>query len=214
MRNKNEEIHLFILEEDRKEKRLRSFRERIHSGEVLSAAKQPFTLPNASFAPSEEEPCNTESRVHKNRRLTIGLRISAMAVACSLVSIIALWQLDAIVNQNLYSFGLQFSLEWAAPYWTAIRIAMAMSVMMLIAAVLFVAYELDHRTAEKETREQCETFVLADGSTVRVRGVIETLEQSDEYSIDKADYMQTDSRPYMQNGTRDLDVTERNERTL
>jgi hypothetical protein len=34
---------------------------------------------------------------------------------------LSLSRIDSIVNVELYSYGLQFSLNWAVPYWTALR---------------------------------------------------------------------------------------------
>ena len=63
-----------------------------------------------------------------------------MAVA-SLISMIAAFQLDIIVNQDLYAYGLQFSDVWAYPYWTAIRLIFAMSWLSIIATVAFQVYK-------------------------------------------------------------------------
>lgn len=63
-----------------------------------------------------------------------------MAVA-SLVTMIAAFQLDVIVNQELYGYGLQFSDVWAYPYWTAIRLIFAMSWLSIIATVAFQVYK-------------------------------------------------------------------------
>lgn len=63
-----------------------------------------------------------------------------MAIS-SLVSMIATFQLDIIVNQQLYGYGLQFSQVWAFPYWTAIRLIFAMSWLSIIATVAFQVYK-------------------------------------------------------------------------
>ncbi|RLI16533.1 hypothetical protein DRO44_05135, partial [Candidatus Bathyarchaeota archaeon] len=36
--------------------------------------------------------------------------------------LIMLWELDCLVNYTLYSYNLVFSVDWAVPYWTFLRI--------------------------------------------------------------------------------------------
>lgn len=62
-----------------------------------------------------------------------------MATA-SLVSMIAAFRLDMVVNQDLYSHGLQFSTSWAFPYWDAIRTVFAMAWLNIIVAIAFQIY--------------------------------------------------------------------------
>ena len=49
-------------------------------------------------------------------------------------------QIDTIVNVQLYSFDLQFSKQWADPYWTATRLMMVfLGVPMALSAAVVVA---------------------------------------------------------------------------
>jgi hypothetical protein len=51
-----------------------------------------------------------------------------------------LTQIDSIVNVQLYSFGLEFSKQWADPYWTSTRLMMVfLGVPMALSAAVFVA---------------------------------------------------------------------------
>lgn len=50
--------------------------------------------------------------------------------------LIMLWELDWLVNNTLYSYNLVFSVDWAVPYWTFLRIV-AGSFLLAIAAVTF-----------------------------------------------------------------------------
>ena len=72
----------------------------------------------------------------------IGNWVLILMAGTSLVSIIAAFQLDLIVNVDLYSYGLQFSDAWAYPYWTTIRLIFAMSWLSIIATIVFQIYKL------------------------------------------------------------------------
>lgn len=90
----------------------------------------------------------------------IGNWILILMAAASLVTMIAAMQLDVIVNQDLYSYGLQFSDAWAYPYWTAIRLIFAMSWLSLIATISFQVYKTRIlRKLEKENEEEFEVTI-------------------------------------------------------
>lgn len=59
------------------------------------------------------------------RRLTSNSWLTRIVLLLWLVSsifvIFAVSRIDSIVNQQLYSFGLRFSYEWADPYWAFMR---------------------------------------------------------------------------------------------
>ena len=78
-----------------------------------------------------------------NMRIIDGLGnwVLILMAFASLVSMIAAFQLDLIVNVELYNYGLQFSEAWAYPYWTAIRLIFAMSWLSLIATIVFQVYK-------------------------------------------------------------------------
>jgi len=57
---------------------------------------------------------------------------AAIIVASTTAAAYALSLLDTIIHSTLYSYGLQFSYEWANPYWTLIRI---IQVLLSIVAV-------------------------------------------------------------------------------
>jgi len=94
-----------------------------------------------------------------------------MAVA-SLVSMIAAFQLDIIVNQELYDYGLQFSDVWAYPYWTAIRVIFAMSWLSLIATIGFQVYKtLVVRSIERENEEDLEVTIRANNIDMKEKAI-------------------------------------------
>ncbi len=68
--------------------------------------------------------------------------ILIIVAVCSLVSMIGLLQVDRIVNQDMYAYGLHFSYAWAMPYWTLSKIMFAMGWFNIIAAIAFHVYIL------------------------------------------------------------------------
>ncbi len=79
--------------------------------------------------------------------------VPLVIIAFALVSIIALLQLDGIVNVNLYSYGLQFSLNWANPYWLTIRLALTMMSLTIVTAIAFQASML-LKKSERDPQER------------------------------------------------------------
>lgn len=59
-----------------------------------------------------------------------------MSIA-SLVSMVAMVKIDAIVNVDLYRFGLKFSREWANPYWALTGIVFSMGWFIIIGSLVF-----------------------------------------------------------------------------
>src|SRR3990170_266418 len=95
---------------------------------------------------------------------TIGFSaISAVLVivaASSLISMIGLFQIDRIVNQDLYQYGLEFSYAWAMPYWTITKLIFATGWFNIIAAIAFHLYILAYGqkgTQQIETQTEKET---------------------------------------------------------
>ena len=95
----------------------------------------------------------------------LGNWILIIMAGASLVSMIAAFQLDIIVNQELYAYGLQFSDVWAYPYWTAIRVIFAMSWLSLIVTIGFQIYKtMAIRSIERENAEELEVTIRADNT--------------------------------------------------
>lgn len=59
-----------------------------------------------------------------------------------LLFLFSLTYVDYIVHYNLYSYGLQFSLDWAKPYWFALNI-------VFLSAALNSAYSFQLRATSK-----------------------------------------------------------------
>ena len=113
--------------------------------------------------------------------------------ACSLASIIGLFQIDAFVNQTMYAYGLQFSNDWAKPYWDAIRTVFALTGVVIVAAIGLQLYNATRKTeknaAEPEQpappeEKHWSTYKLGDGATIRVKLVLKSAKRLGKYSPD------------------------------
>lgn len=51
------------------------------------------------------------------------------------IVLILLIQIDKLVNDTLYSYGLTFSTEWAQPYWLMLRI----SLLLIVVAIFIIS---------------------------------------------------------------------------
>jgi hypothetical protein len=115
-----------------------------------------------------------------------------LMTAYSLVTIIVLFRIDTVVNETLYSYGLQFSPDWATLYWTTIRTGFAVSWLIIITAVALQLYFT--RTTKETVEEQRETepqgeetwctYTLSDGSTIKVKHKLKSAKRLEKYSPD------------------------------
>src|SRR3990170_1951230 len=119
--------------------------------------------------------------------------ILAVIAACSLISMLALLQVDSVVNRSLYSYGLQFSDAWATPYWNSIRVVFAMGWITFGAAAAFQFYAMIRKTQkmngkfdEAETKQDARwnTYKLGDGSTIKVKLVVKGARRLNKFEAD------------------------------
>lgn len=74
-----------------------------------------ITLPQAIISTEKQQPVLTIkqlSQLNKKILFSFILEISLLIVVSFL-----LLQLDTLIHKTLYDYGLQFSYEWAKPYW-------------------------------------------------------------------------------------------------
>ncbi len=71
----------------------------------------------------------------RTRTLTVLLADVMLAVI-----LILLIQIDKLVNDTLYNYGLTFSTEWAQPYWLIIRISLVLTIVTILAISLMELY--------------------------------------------------------------------------
>lgn len=75
----------------------------------------------------------------RNKRLSAV--VPFVFVECVLVFVVLmLLRLDWIVNDVLYGYGLVFSVEWAVPYWVALRVAFGLVGFVMVAVLAVVGY--------------------------------------------------------------------------
>ena len=79
------------------------------------------------------------------------LVLVAMA-ATSLISMIAAYSIDMIVNGDLYSYGLNFNYGWFITFETVIGIVYAMAWINIITALAFQVYRI--RTISKAEEQE------------------------------------------------------------
>jgi len=60
-------------------------------------------------------------------------------------AVVLLLELDKLVNGTLYNYGLEFSYNWAQPYWLMFRVSL---VLIVVAVVLISVVELPHPAFE------------------------------------------------------------------
>jgi hypothetical protein len=117
---------------------------------------------------------------------------TALAV-CGLVSLYAYLQIDSIVNVTLYRYGLQFSYDWATPYWTLGWVVMAMSGIIFGLAISTQAYLLLRSSPSKGGKAEpgrvgeengWSVYKLSDGSTIKVKMTLTGATRLDKYSDD------------------------------
>jgi len=81
----------------------------------------------------------------------IGNWVLLIMATASLITMVAAFGLQGIVSNDLNEYGLQFSYNWAIPYWNTIGIIFAMSWFNIIAVIAFQIYRI--RTIRKDERQ-------------------------------------------------------------
>jgi hypothetical protein len=102
-------------------------------------------------------------------------------------------QIDSIIHQTLYGYGLEFSYDWAVPYWNISRVAFAIGWVVVALAVGFQVYLLTRKapvaaaaalTPELKEEARWSTFRLGDGSTIRVKLVVKGARRLSTFAAD------------------------------
>jgi len=129
--------------------------------------------------------------------------VPMVCVVCALVLLYQFTQIDATVHKTLYSYGLQFNLAWATPYWNTAGVLVAMGWAIVAVAGLFQAYLLLRKVPEASEVQQPElreenrwsTFRLGDGSTIKVKLVVKGAKRLNKYSSDGMPVYTVDTEP-------------------
>jgi hypothetical protein len=148
--------------------------------------------------------------------------VPSVLAVCAGVSLYAFLQVDAIVNQTLYQYSLQFSYAWANPYWDMAHILVAMGWLIAGLSVAFQVYLLLPKKAvpgseaeqtELRDDERWSTFRLGDGSTIRVKLIVKGAKRLNKYSEDGWPIYTVDTEPIVEvvDVPEELKVTATNE---
>jgi hypothetical protein len=68
-----------------------------------------------------------------------------------IIAIVLLLEIDKLVNNTLYDFGLVFSNDWAQPYWLLFRVTL---ILIVLAVIIISVVELPHPAFEERTEEE------------------------------------------------------------
>ena len=68
------------------------------------------------------------------------LLFTVLVLAATAYAVYCLTLLDNVVHGTLYNYGLQFSYDWANPYWMLLRIVQAMIVLATMFNVVSLVY--------------------------------------------------------------------------
>ncbi len=75
----------------------------------------------------------------------------ALVVLCDallIAAVVILFEIDKLVNKTLYLYGLNFSHDWADPYWLFLRVTL---ILIIAAVVILSLVELPHPAFEDTT---------------------------------------------------------------
>lgn len=92
--------------------------------------------------------------------------LSILVVVLSVVALMALHQLNMIVHEDLYGYGLRFNESWAVPYWNLLHVTaglVASSAVLALAPYLLVLLK-GRAGAEAGERRQVFRHTLLFGS--------------------------------------------------
>ena len=114
-------------------------------------------------------------------------------VAFAGVAVFTLLQLDTIVNDTLYSYGLTFNDDWYVPYLNTIRTTLAMMGLIAVVAIAILAATFFFKATKKNGTAQengspkdrhWNTYKLSDGSTIRIKTSLKGVKRLNTYTAD------------------------------
>ncbi len=133
--------------------------------------------------------------------------VPSVVAVCAIVSLYMFSQIDNVVNQTLYNYHLQFSYNWANPYWNMAHVLIAMGwliaglsvasqIFLLVRKKLVADAGAEQIGAREEDRWS--TFRLGDGSTIRVKLVVKGAKRLNKYSEDGWPVYTVDTEPIVE----------------
>jgi len=88
---------------------------------------------------------------------TVLVLVAAASAAYSLTL------LDKIVHGTLYNYGLQFSYDWASPYWTMLRVVQGLMVLTAVFSVVSFVYVYRKYIHTRPLKPQAPQVIQAKG---------------------------------------------------
>jgi FtsZ-interacting cell division protein ZipA len=104
-------------------------------------------------------------------RIQIKNKVSLVLIlvaGASLVSMLGTLRIDYIINHTLYNYGLQFSYNWAIPYWTMAGIVFSMGWLIILTSIAFELHLLMrwlHKPPKPETVSAQQEPALSEAAT-------------------------------------------------
>ena len=98
-------------------------------------------------------------------RLKIILILSLAGIVMNALSIFFFIRLDSIIHGDLYSYGLQFSYEWAEQYWSYSRLILGSLAITMLVTGISIAFILI-RTRTRKTYSEFLSFLFLVAATV------------------------------------------------
>jgi hypothetical protein len=75
------------------------------------------------------------SRKVENYKVNIPLVTNGIVVGMAVAAIFFLYQLDTLVNNTLYDYGLLFNTDWATPFWNLHKLVLALLGCIIVANI-------------------------------------------------------------------------------
>lgn len=97
----------------------------------------------------------------------IGMLVSIFALIAAVSVAYLLMIIDSIVHHQLYEFGLEFSYDWANPYWMFLRTSLALLGLIAVASSMNITYLFWKKLRKPELAKPVEEATKAEEVLVR-----------------------------------------------
>jgi len=102
----------------------------------------------------------------------IEVLISVLALVAAVSVAYLLTIIDFIVHHQLYRFGLQFSYDWANPYWTVLRISLGLLGFIAVLSSFNIAHFIWKRLRKPKAVKRAEKAELVEPVEVEETGLV------------------------------------------
>ncbi len=127
-------------------------------------------------------------RFQLNPKLLLLLNLVGTILAFGAVAL--LYQVDTLIHNTLYDYGLQFNPEWAVPYWTFERLALGLlggigGLSILSAIYLALSNRTPPSTRAPPARQRLETIQPQEETQKRAREQLAQRKRAPEREVDE-----------------------------